>query len=97
MRWGFEGMLQLQFRGTRLPISIGNLTVEFDGIKVSNLTLPKNYMVYIHGYHYIKCYALFSGCGDDEHEPVSTVFLLPGAYCCCFSFHTALLSVTKIH
>lgn len=54
MRWGFEGMLQLQFRGTRLPISIGNLTVEFDGIKVSNLTLPKNYMVYIHGYHYIK-------------------------------------------
>jgi len=38
MRWGFEGMLQVQFRGTRLPISIGNYTGEFDGIKVSNVT-----------------------------------------------------------
>lgn len=46
MRWGFEGMLQVQFRGTRLPISIGNLTVEFDGIKVSNLTLLNNYGLY---------------------------------------------------
>ncbi|XP_051945907.1 ATP-binding cassette sub-family G member 8 isoform X1 [Xyrauchen texanus] len=34
MRWGFEGMLQVQFRGTKLPITIGNLTIELDGIKV---------------------------------------------------------------
>jgi len=44
-----------------------------------------------------RCCALFLGCGDDEHEPVSTVFLLLGAYCCCFSFYAALLSVTPIH
>lgn len=45
----------------------------------------------------LKCSTLFSGCGDDEHEPVSAVFLLPGAYCGCFGFHNALLSVTQIH
>lgn len=97
MRWGFEGMLQVQFRGTRLPITIGNLTVEFDGIKVSNTDLTEQLYGIIMDTITLKCPTLFSGCGDDEHEPVSAVFLLPGAYCCCFGFHTALLSVTQIH
>ncbi|XP_067277683.1 ATP-binding cassette sub-family G member 8 [Pseudorasbora parva] len=46
MRWGFEGMLQVQFRGTRLPISIGNLTVEFDGIKVVEMMNMNQYPLY---------------------------------------------------
>lgn len=35
MRWGFEGMLQVQFRGNMYPITIGNNTVYLDGIYVS--------------------------------------------------------------
>uniref|UniRef100_A0A673JIK8 ATP-binding cassette, sub-family G (WHITE), member 8 n=1 Tax=Sinocyclocheilus rhinocerous TaxID=307959 RepID=A0A673JIK8_9TELE len=46
MRWGFEGMLQVQFRGTRIPITIGNLTVEFDGIKVVEMMKMNQYPLY---------------------------------------------------
>ncbi|KAG1950838.1 ATP-binding cassette sub-family G member 8 isoform X1 [Pimephales promelas] len=46
MRWGFEGMLQVQFRGTRLPISIGNYTGEFDGIKVVEMMNMNQYPLY---------------------------------------------------
>lgn len=35
MRWGFEGTLQVQFRGVKVPVTIGNMTIELDGIKVS--------------------------------------------------------------
>lgn len=35
MRWGFEGMLQLQFKGNKYPVTIGNFTFEIDGIQVS--------------------------------------------------------------
>ncbi|XP_041865558.1 ATP-binding cassette sub-family G member 8 isoform X2 [Melanotaenia boesemani] len=34
MRWGFEGMLQVQFRGNKYPVSIGNITINVDGIHV---------------------------------------------------------------
>ncbi|KAM8851663.1 ATP-binding cassette sub-family G member 8 [Synchiropus picturatus] len=34
MRWGFEGMLQVQFRGNMYDIPIGNLTIQIDGIHV---------------------------------------------------------------
>ncbi|XP_016313295.1 ATP-binding cassette sub-family G member 8-like isoform X2 [Sinocyclocheilus anshuiensis] len=46
MRWGFEGTLQVQFRGTRIPITIGNLTVEFDGIKVVEMMKMNQYPLY---------------------------------------------------
>uniref|UniRef100_A0A9J7ZB70 ATP-binding cassette sub-family G member 8 n=2 Tax=Cyprinus carpio TaxID=7962 RepID=A0A9J7ZB70_CYPCA len=46
MRWGFEGMLQVQFRGTRIPITIGNLSVEFDGIKVVEMMKMNQYPLY---------------------------------------------------
>uniref|UniRef100_A0A671LHY8 ATP-binding cassette, sub-family G (WHITE), member 8 n=1 Tax=Sinocyclocheilus anshuiensis TaxID=1608454 RepID=A0A671LHY8_9TELE len=46
MRWGFEGMLQVQFRGTRIPITIGNITVEFDGIKVVEMMKMNQYPLY---------------------------------------------------
>lgn len=34
MRWGFDGMLQVQFRGVQYSVSLGNLTINVDGIKV---------------------------------------------------------------
>ncbi|XP_037535473.1 ATP-binding cassette sub-family G member 8 [Nematolebias whitei] len=34
MRWGFEGMLQVQFRGNKYPVTIGNITFNVDGIHV---------------------------------------------------------------
>ncbi|XP_058650791.1 ATP-binding cassette sub-family G member 8 isoform X1 [Onychostoma macrolepis] len=46
MRWGFEGTLQVQFHGTRIPITIGNLTVEFDGIKVVEMMNMNQYPLY---------------------------------------------------
>lgn len=39
MRWGFEGMLQVQFTGNKYPITIANITIKVDGIHVS---LKKN-------------------------------------------------------
>lgn len=35
MRWGFEGMLQVQFRGNKYPVTIHNITIDVDGIHVS--------------------------------------------------------------
>lgn len=35
MRWGFEGMLQVQFRGNKYPVTISNITINVDGIHVS--------------------------------------------------------------
>uniref|UniRef100_A0A3B3ID95 ATP-binding cassette sub-family G member 8 n=1 Tax=Oryzias latipes TaxID=8090 RepID=A0A3B3ID95_ORYLA len=35
MRWGFEGMLQLQFKGNKYPVTVGNFTFQIDGIQVS--------------------------------------------------------------
>lgn len=35
MYWGFEGMLQVQFRGKMYPITISNITFNVDGIHVS--------------------------------------------------------------
>ncbi|TSK42160.1 ATP-binding cassette sub-family G member 8 [Bagarius yarrelli] len=37
MRWGFDGMLQVQFRGVQYSVSLGNLTLSVDGIKVVEL------------------------------------------------------------
>lgn len=35
MRWGFDGLLQVQFRGNMYPITISNITINVDGIHVS--------------------------------------------------------------
>ncbi|MEQ2276814.1 hypothetical protein XENORESO_010982, partial [Xenotaenia resolanae] len=34
MRWGFDGMLQVQFRDNKYPVTIGNFTFNVDGIHV---------------------------------------------------------------
>lgn len=44
MRWGFEGMLQVQFRGNMYPIKIANKTIHVDGIYVSQEVLQRFYL-----------------------------------------------------
>lgn len=46
MRWGFDGMLQVQFHGVKIPVSIGNVTVELDGIKVVEMMKMNQYPLY---------------------------------------------------
>lgn len=40
MRWGFEGLLQVEFRGKKVPVTISNITVPVDGIRVSTSRPP---------------------------------------------------------
>ncbi|XP_056147568.1 ATP-binding cassette sub-family G member 8 [Lampris incognitus] len=46
MRWGFEGMLQVQFRGKKYPVSIGNLTISVDGMQVVEAMKMNQYPLY---------------------------------------------------
>lgn len=46
MRWGFDGMLQVQFRGLRIPVSIGNFTFTVDGIHVVEAMHMNQYPLY---------------------------------------------------
>uniref|UniRef100_A0A8C7M586 ATP-binding cassette sub-family G member 8 n=1 Tax=Oncorhynchus kisutch TaxID=8019 RepID=A0A8C7M586_ONCKI len=46
MRWGFEGMLQVQFRGLKYPVSIGNFTFNIDGIHVVEAMDMNQYPLY---------------------------------------------------
>ncbi|XP_056291856.1 ATP-binding cassette sub-family G member 8 [Pseudoliparis swirei] len=46
MRWGFEGMLQVQFRGNEYPIAIKNITINVDGIHVVDAMNMNQYPLY---------------------------------------------------
>ncbi|KAM4607705.1 ATP-binding cassette sub-family G member 8 [Polymixia lowei] len=46
MRWGFEGMLQVQFRGNKYPVVIGNFTINVDGIHVVEAMKMNQYPLY---------------------------------------------------
>lgn len=46
MRWGFEGMLQVQFRGNEYPVTIRNLTIHVDGIHVVDAMNMNQYPLY---------------------------------------------------
>ncbi|XP_067466626.1 ATP-binding cassette sub-family G member 8 [Thunnus thynnus] len=46
MRWGFEGMLQVQFRGNKYPVTIGNLTINVDGLHVVEAMNMNQYPLY---------------------------------------------------
>ncbi|KAJ8359684.1 hypothetical protein SKAU_G00162090 [Synaphobranchus kaupii] len=46
MRWGFEGMLQVQFRGLKYQVQLGNLTLNIDGIQVVNAMDLNQYPLY---------------------------------------------------
>ncbi|XP_070697484.1 ATP-binding cassette sub-family G member 8-like [Pempheris klunzingeri] len=46
MRWGFEGMLQVQFRGNKYPITFLNSTINVDGIHVVEVMNMNQYPLY---------------------------------------------------
>ncbi|XP_068184389.1 ATP-binding cassette sub-family G member 8 [Antennarius striatus] len=46
MRWGYEGMLQVQFRGNKYPITISNITINVDGIHVLDAMYMNQYPLY---------------------------------------------------
>ncbi|XP_031164770.1 ATP-binding cassette sub-family G member 8 isoform X1 [Sander lucioperca] len=46
MRWGFEGMLQVQFRGNKYPVTIRNITIQVDGIHVVEAMNMNQYPLY---------------------------------------------------
>lgn len=50
MRWGFEGMLQVQFKGNMYPVTIFNHTIQIDGIymvEVMNMNQHPLYSCYL--------------------------------------------------
>ncbi|XP_077438029.1 ATP-binding cassette sub-family G member 8 [Vanacampus margaritifer] len=46
MRWGFQGLLLVQFRGNKYPVSIGNFTLDVDGIYVVEMMKMNQYPLY---------------------------------------------------
>uniref|UniRef100_A0A673BSB5 ATP-binding cassette sub-family G member 8 n=2 Tax=Sphaeramia orbicularis TaxID=375764 RepID=A0A673BSB5_9TELE len=46
MRWGFEGMLQVQFRGNKYPVTVNNYTIEIDGIHVVGILNMNQHPLY---------------------------------------------------
>ncbi|KAM8858689.1 ATP-binding cassette sub-family G member 8 [Spinachia spinachia] len=46
MRWGFEGMLQVQFRGNKYPVTIRNITIHVDGIHMVEAMHMNQYPLY---------------------------------------------------
>lgn len=46
MRWGFQGMLLVQFEDNMYPVSIGNFTLNVDGIHVVEAMHMNSYPLY---------------------------------------------------
>ncbi|XP_072292560.1 ATP-binding cassette sub-family G member 8 [Eucyclogobius newberryi] len=46
MRWGFEGMLQVQFKGVKYPVTVGNFTFQVDGIRLVEVLGMNSYPLY---------------------------------------------------
>ncbi|KAG7249122.1 hypothetical protein CRUP_037536, partial [Coryphaenoides rupestris] len=46
MRWGFQGMLLVQFEGNMYPVSLGNFTLNVDGIHVVEAMKMNSYPLY---------------------------------------------------
>ncbi|CAL1577868.1 unnamed protein product [Knipowitschia caucasica] len=46
MRWGFEGMLQVQFKGVMYEVTVGNFTIPVDGIKMVEIMGMNSYPLY---------------------------------------------------
>ncbi|XP_057705122.1 ATP-binding cassette sub-family G member 8 [Corythoichthys intestinalis] len=46
MRWGYEGLLLVQFRGNKYPFTIGNFTLQVDGIYVVEAMKMNQYPLY---------------------------------------------------
>lgn len=46
MRWGFEAMLQVQFKGVQYEVEVGNFTFNVDGIRLVEVLGMNNYPLY---------------------------------------------------
>lgn len=46
MRWGFEGMLQVQFKDVKYKVAVGNFTFNVDGIRLVEVLGMNNYPLY---------------------------------------------------
>ncbi|CAL8254089.1 unnamed protein product [Lota lota] len=46
MRWGFQGMLLVQFEGNMYPVSLGNFSLDIDGIHVVEAMKMNQYPLY---------------------------------------------------
>lgn len=46
MRWGFEGMLQVQFKDVKYEVAVGNFTFTVDGIRLVEVLGMNNYPLY---------------------------------------------------
>lgn len=46
MRWGFEGMLQVQFKDIKYEVAVGNFTFTVDGIRLVEVLGMNNYPLY---------------------------------------------------
>ncbi|KAJ0005243.1 hypothetical protein NQD34_011457 [Periophthalmus magnuspinnatus] len=46
MRWGFEGMLQVQFRDVKYLVTVGNVTLEVDGMRLVEIMGMNSYPLY---------------------------------------------------
>lgn len=46
MRWGFEGMLQVQFKGVEYAVEVGNITFVIDGIRLVEVLGMNKYPLY---------------------------------------------------
>lgn len=94
MRWGFEGMLQVQFRGNKYPVTISNITINVDGIHVSQKRVKTS--VSSHAVSQLQT-SVPSGGGGHEHEPVPLIFMLSGPDWSVPGLHGSLLHFLKIH
>lgn len=54
MRWGFEGMLQVQFKGVEYVVEVGNFTIIVDGIRLVEVLGMNKYPLY-------SCYLVLAG------------------------------------
>lgn len=46
MRWGFEAMLQVQFKGVQYQVEVGNFTFNVDGVRLVEVLGMNNYPLY---------------------------------------------------
>lgn len=93
MRWGFEGMLQVQFKGNKYPVTISNITINVDGIHVSQKWVKTS----VGPHAASQQSSVLSGGGGHEHEPVPLIFMLSGLDWSVPGLHGSLLHFLKIH
>lgn len=102
MRWGFEGMLQVQFRGLKYPMTMGNYTLNIDGILVSQpliASLLKTPCTCTENTFFCNNFSTCCLTGGRSHgnESVPSILVLPHPHSGLHRLHVALLPVSEVH